>query len=171
VAEEAGVQRSIIRHYIGNRDDLVTAAVARIIADYRAELASAIESLPQAELIPALLDYLFIADSQSELGEYDTLINALWASHERDPQTRAALLSLHLEFERLIDDALTHAFPNAEPEARRGTAYAIMCLANDTWSMVSLGFPQTRFATARHSAEQLILALSMQPGAAQASTE
>lgn len=159
VAEEAGVQRSIIRHYIGNRDDLITAAVDRIIHAYKAELANAIENLPQAELVPELLNFLFCADESSEISDYDTLVNTLWTTHERNPHTRALLLNLYQEFETLIFDSLTHAFPQSSLEQRQTIAYAIMCLANDTWSMTALGFPQSRFDTARQISEQLIAPL------------
>ncbi|MBE2221859.1 MAG: TetR/AcrR family transcriptional regulator [Anaerolineae bacterium] len=160
VAEEAGVQRSIIRHYIGNRDDLNTAAIDRIIAAYKAELAAAIENLPQSELIPELLNYLFCLDEDSELSDYDTLVNALWATHERNPHTKSLLLNLYQAFESLIDDLLALTFP-ASPEAqRRSVAYAVMCLANDTWSMISLGFPPSRADLARQNAEQLIASLN-----------
>ncbi len=160
VAEEAGVQRSIIRHYIGNRDDLITAAVARIINDYKAELANAIDNLPQSELIPALLDVLFCPNGPNEISDYDTLINVLWSTHERNPHTRTLLLNLYQEFEKLIFDSLSHAYPESTLEQRQNTAYAIMCLANDTWSMTALGFPQSRFDTARTIAVQLIAPLN-----------
>ena len=159
VAEEAGVQRSIIRHYIGNRDDLITAAIDRIIHNYKAELADAIENLPQTELIPALLDFLFCADESSEITDYDTLVNTLWTTHERNPHTRALLFNLYQEFETLIFDSLTHAFPQSNLAQRQTIAYAIMCLANDTWSMTALGFPQSRFDAARKTAELLISSL------------
>lgn len=159
VAEEAGVQRSIIRHYIGNRDDLITAAIDRIIHNYKAELADAIENLPQTELIPELLNYLFCPDDSSELSDYDTLVNALWATHERDPHTKSLLLSLYQAFENLIQDILAYTHPASPTDQRLSVAYAIMCLANDTWSMVSLGFPASRMAIARQSAEQLIATL------------
>lgn len=159
VAEEAGVKRSIIRHYIGNKDDLITAAVNRIIHEYKAELANAIDSLPQEALIPALLDFLFCPNDNFEMADFDTLVNVLWTTHERNPHTRALLLNLYQEFETLILESLTHAYPQSNKEQRKNTAYAIMCLSNDTWSMTSLGFPQSRFDTARSISEKLIASL------------
>lgn len=61
----------------------------------------------------------------------------------------------------MIYDCLAHTYPNIEQ--RRRLAYAIMCLANDTWSMISLGFPMTRLETAHHIAKQLISALATEP--------
>lgn len=162
VAQEAGVQRSIIRHYIGNRDDLVTAAVEHIIGDYVSELVESFNNLPQADRVPALLDYLFSPETGSEIGDFDILINALWASHERDPHTRSLLLDLHLELESLIDGALRTVYPGAESQRRRDTAYSLLCLFDSTWSLASLGFPQSRFAAARRTAEQLINSLAVE---------
>ena len=37
IAEEAGMKRSILRHYIGNRDDILEALAARTISRYQSE--------------------------------------------------------------------------------------------------------------------------------------
>jgi len=44
VAEEAGVARRIIRHYVGNRDDLIQAAVERIINNFTHQVFEEIEA-------------------------------------------------------------------------------------------------------------------------------
>ena len=44
IAEEAGVKRSIIRHYIGNRNEVLKALVDRITCRYIQELVAATES-------------------------------------------------------------------------------------------------------------------------------
>ena len=156
VAQEAGVQRSIIRHYIGNRDDLVTAAVTHIADEYVAELAESFDNLPHDDRIPELLDFLFDPEVNSDLSDFDTLMNALWTSQERHSQTRELLLNLHLLLENLIFEALTQVYPDSDTVQRRETAYGVMCLCDSTWSMLSLGFPQSRATMARSTAEQLI---------------
>ncbi len=160
IATEAGVKRAIIRHYIGNRDDLIEAAVSRIIASYRQELADAITDLPQEELIPELLDYLFCYDEDEERSHYDILVTALWATHERDAKTRALLLNLYQEFELLIFEALTHVYPDTPTTKRQAAAFSIMCLANDSWSMVALGFDTNRIEYGRFAAETVIKTLN-----------
>ncbi len=159
IAEEAGVKRAIIRHYIGNRDDLIEAAVLRIITGYREELVAAIENLPQDELILELLDYLFCADQDEERTHYDILLTALWATQERDAQTHALLLNFYQAFEVLIFDALTHVYAHTKREDRLSVAFSIMCLANDVWSMIALGFDSNRIAYGRSAAEILIQTL------------
>ncbi|MEM7233345.1 MAG: helix-turn-helix domain-containing protein, partial [Planctomycetota bacterium] len=38
IAEEAEMKRSILRHYVGNRDDLIVAMAERLAARYRRQL-------------------------------------------------------------------------------------------------------------------------------------
>lgn len=161
IAEEAGVKRAIIRHYIGNRDDLIAAAVSRIIAGFQEELTFAIESLTPAELIPALLDHLFCYEDNEEISDYDTLVQALWATKDRDPQTHKQLLNLYHQFENIVLDALNYVFPDSPLEQRQQVAFGIMCLANDTWSMVDLGFDKNRYDYGRFAAETLITTLDI----------
>lgn len=160
IAQEAGVKRGTIRHYIGNRDDLIEAAVSRIISEYRQVLADAIENLPQDELIPELLEYLFCYAEEEERSHYDILVTSLWATHERDEQTQALLLNLYQEFELLIFEALTHVYPNAPEANRQAAAFSIMCLANDAWSMVAVGFDTNRLEYGRTAAATIIQALT-----------
>ena len=161
IAEEAGVKRAIIRHYIGNRDDLIEAAVSRIIEGFQAELTFAIESMTQEELIPALLDHLFCYEENEEISDYDTLTQALWATKDRDPHTHKQLLNLYHQFENLILDALQYVFPDTPIEQRQKVAFGIMCLANDTWSMVDLGFDKNRYDYGRFASETLIATLEI----------
>jgi hypothetical protein len=84
------------------------------------------------------------------------LVNALWAVHERDPKTHQLLLNLYREFEGLIFQALSHVYADSLESQRRGIAFSIMCLANNAWSMVTLGFEASRIENGRDSAQHLI---------------
>ena len=159
IAQQAGVQRSIIRHYIGNRDDLITAAVDHIISDYKEKLENAFENLSQTELISELLNYLFANDNDNIVSYHDNILHALWSTHERNPHTRELLHNLYSAFESLVFDLLTRVYPQSDEDQRHSTALTIMCLMDSTWSFISIGFPKTRLETARQVAEQLITEL------------
>jgi len=63
VAREAGVQRPLIRHYFGNRDELLAAAVARAVARHGREIEAALAERPargRRGRLAALLDHLFL---------------------------------------------------------------------------------------------------------------
>ena len=49
IADEAGMKRSIIRHYIGNRDELVDQLVERAVGNYRAQVMQTFAQVTEAE--------------------------------------------------------------------------------------------------------------------------
>ena len=59
VAHEAGVQRTIIRHYIGNRDALWAALVTRYLKKSRSDLREFVEALPDANRARTAIEWLF----------------------------------------------------------------------------------------------------------------
>ncbi|RED51312.1 TetR/AcrR family transcriptional regulator [Aestuariispira insulae] len=59
IAEEAGMKRSILRHYIGNRDEILEALARRVIERYRDETEELIRHLPRCGRGRALVDFLF----------------------------------------------------------------------------------------------------------------
>ena len=65
VAAEAGVQRAAIRHFVGNRDELIAASVDHLTQKYRASYAEELRSLdPTGDRLGAILDYLFLSKKQ-----------------------------------------------------------------------------------------------------------
>ncbi len=59
VAAEAGLQRSLLRHYVGNRDDLINAMLERFLARSEREVDNLFESLPATNRATALINRLF----------------------------------------------------------------------------------------------------------------
>ncbi|MFT7373219.1 MAG: AcrR family transcriptional regulator, partial [Oleiphilaceae bacterium] len=59
IAEEAGLARRMIRHYIGNRTDLIDAAVERIIEKFTLSVFNALDQFERTERFNGALDYLF----------------------------------------------------------------------------------------------------------------
>ena len=51
------MKRSILRHYIGNRDEMVDALAERVVAKYQADTQGWVESLAADTLINDLLDF------------------------------------------------------------------------------------------------------------------
>lgn len=59
IAKEAGLARALIRHNIGNREDLLTAAVARFTERTSAEWRATLAQLPVSRRHETLVDWLF----------------------------------------------------------------------------------------------------------------
>ena len=155
IAKEAGVKRSIIRHYIGNRDAVVKALVERLIETYRQEMAEAIASIPKDDFGPALLNHLFLSE-EHERSNSEILLDLLWAKQESDPHIKALLIDLYNALENLLTDGLVYAYPKAAPDTCRSVAYSLICLLHTHTSLIELGLGKARRAGVRQAAEQIV---------------
>jgi len=165
IAEQAGVRRSLIRHYFGNKDELAEALVAGIIERTIAEsqdLANATGEQPGAEALAGYLTGSRFADKRD-----DALVDALMAASHRDAGLRAQLRRKYRAFQRAIEQQLRSSFPAATTDHVRATAYSLMCLAVGSASMHDIELPDSARSYARQSAIQLIDSLRRAPSVGQ----
>lgn len=153
VAAEAGVARPAIRHYFGNRDALLAAALERAVSAYAADLARALGKLPREGCWEAFLDYLFVGRFVGNEGR-ERLLRALFAGLE-EAGVRPLLLGAYRRFEAVCFALLRVEAPRASPRAVRAAAYAIACLAEQNASFLTLGFPRSRARAARAAAARI----------------
>ena len=66
IANEAGVKRTLLRHYIGNRDELIEALGQRIEQDFLHRTRAIFDALPESRRVETLLDTLFDPANQSD---------------------------------------------------------------------------------------------------------
>jgi AcrR family transcriptional regulator len=159
VAEEAGMTRSIIRHYIGNREEVVNMLLARIADDYLTALQEAEREIPQEAMIAATLDYLFSGQPGFDL--YDKLIfDVMMTAKELYPQGKARLRKLFDDLIELFAADLKAAYPHAPKEECCNVAYSIIALSQSNDSFLWLGLNPAYNRAARTSAEALIQMLS-----------
>jgi AcrR family transcriptional regulator len=153
VAQAAGVQRSVIRHFVGNRAELVRQAIGRITEWYEAEVRAAVGAAPDVD---ALLDLLFGDTWTQGLGAYDRAFDALLLEASRDPGTASAV---RRAYGMLLDEvaaALRRRSPAADDALVDGTAYAVVCLAEHNATMIALGHPPVLSGAARRAAAALV---------------
>jgi AcrR family transcriptional regulator len=157
IAQQAGVRRSLIRHYFGNRDELTEALIAGIIERTVAEsrdLASTAGAGGGGGALAAYLTGSVFADKRD-----DALVDALMAVSHRDPGLRAQLRRKYRAFQKAIELQLRRSFPAAATEDIHATAYGLMCLAVGSASMHDIELPASKRRHARRSAMQLISSL------------
>ncbi|MBK6792809.1 MAG: TetR/AcrR family transcriptional regulator [Anaerolineales bacterium] len=160
VAQEAGKSRNIIRHYIGNRDDLIAAFVERILLRIKQVAADILENTPKQRLIPNVLNFLFEerkVDSPPDLGE--RMLGGMWRIREQSPLTQQALLNFYKEFEKILTEGLSHLYPNVPVKKCQEIAYSIICLAETNWVLGSVGVDISHTRMVRRSAEYLLQTL------------
>ncbi|MEL6407847.1 MAG: TetR family transcriptional regulator [Chloroflexota bacterium] len=161
VADEADVKRSIIRHYIGNRDDLVDALIERIVRTYQKqllELDASAEDMPAKYYLPQVLDYLFRVERTSR-PQNKIIIDVLMVAQDRYPKAKGLLRELFKSITDSIAKDLIDAYPNANEKQCQQVAYSIWCLSMSNGSMMWLGMDIAYNQSARASAEALLKTL------------
>ena len=160
VAQEAGKSRNIIRHYIGNREDLIAAFVERVLSRIKQISEEILVNTPKQKLIPNVLDFLFEerkADAPPDLGE--RMLGGMWHIREQSPKVQQALLNFYQEFEKILTDGLKQLYPEVPLKKCQEVAYSIICLAETNWVLGSVGVDVSHTRMARRSAEYLLSVL------------
>lgn len=157
VAGEAGVRRSIIRHYIGNRDDLVAAFLDRLgvrLQRQNDEMRAWFIANPGIGSLP---DYLFQAAPDDDL----PVLESVYSAARRNPAIAARLDTWLQGFVDALGDVLRASFPDADQDAVMTVAYGLAAIYNDHQSMLTLGAPPRHHAMALAAAKVLIASLTM----------
>ncbi|MEM7124687.1 MAG: TetR/AcrR family transcriptional regulator [Chloroflexota bacterium] len=159
VAEEAGVKRSIIRHYIGNREQVVTALIDRLMSDYEQGLTDLFTSRPQSERVSTLLDALFGEQDDDDERTSRILAEILAAGQERYPEPLARFVTIYEAMIQQIAQALGELYPNAAAEQCHEVAFAVFALSNATedlgWAGLDLSYTQMAHNAAKRLIDQL----------------
>ncbi|MCY4607728.1 MAG: TetR/AcrR family transcriptional regulator [bacterium] len=156
VAGEAGVRRSIIRHYIGNRDDLVAAFLDRLEARLQLqndEMRAWFIANPGVGSVP---DYLFPEAPDDEL----PVLESVYSAARRNPAIAARLESWLQGFVDALGDVLRASFPDADPDDVTTVAHGLAAIYNDHQSMLTLRGPPRYRAMALAAAHKLIASLT-----------
>ena len=154
VAEESGYSRGHVRHYLGNRDEMRSALIARTLRDYNAQTQGIVERLAEGHRAYAFVDLLFGPAFAPNAD--DPIIDALWGAASYDDLVKKQLRDNYLELEKEIFEALRGDFPGASVPMCRDAAYQLLALAYGHWSMSGLAFPANRQRGARRLATSVI---------------
>lgn len=163
VAEEAGMKRSILRHYIGNRDDLIIALATRVTDKYHEQLDAMIDSLPDEGRVDALLEFYF-PTKQRHTTESLLVVEALIAASENFPRIREMMFGY---VDRLVSSAaeqLRLEFPDTKPAECWNVAFGIVSACFNYESLLPLKLPPKYSRAAKDCSRRLIASLSSSEG-------
>ena len=158
IAEAAGVKRTILRHYLGNRDDMIDALIDFVVADFDAQSQALFDALPNADRVTALLDVLFGASGKTN-PDMVLVFEALVAASDRYSKARKALLAWTQRFIDAVEAELITAFPHAAKDKVAASAHGIVALYFNADSLHPLNPPKSWDRTARAAADLLVNAL------------
>jgi AcrR family transcriptional regulator len=158
IADEARIKRSMIRHYLGNRDELVDQVIARIAVGYPTLVAELLAAAV-AGGVAGVLDALFPTNPSAT--DWDNVIMAVVNTAQgRYPQAKQRLAAMMEQLVATVADTLAQLFPQAEAGRRSQIAYALLCLVQTHESLLWLGLDPHYSAAARASALLLLDSLA-----------
>jgi AcrR family transcriptional regulator len=157
IAEEAGMATSIIRHYLGDKNAVIKAAVERSLANMLAAFDEAMDAAPPEKKISVALDVAF--DAQLAVPEVNQLIDELVAHSYFDEFTRERLRDLYRELQEQIREALVTAYPEAKQAQVEVVVQALLALGHAGQTFAWIGFDRSNDRKLRTAAETLIATL------------
>ena len=138
LAEQAQMKRSILRHYIGNRDDIIIALSERYQRYYTDLWEQTLAWLPDKNRVPVLLEMLFEERNQAYINK-SIVGDAIYAQAKRLGKVREHQLASMQESIQILSDEFRLAYPDAEPEKYGLVARGILSNYLQSESLLPLG--------------------------------
>lgn len=138
LAERAKMKRSILRHYIGNRDDIICALSERWRAHYDKQWQETLAYLPASNRVGSLLNTLF-AERDAEYIKGTLIGEAVFAEAKRLPQVKADIQYSMDRFMEILSDELKAEFPSAQADRINEVAHGIHANYLMSESLLPLG--------------------------------
>ena len=154
IADEAGMARRMIRHYLGNREEVITAAVVRIVDRFSKTIFAQLDHGDPKKRAKTGLNYLFSKEF-NQLPD-SRLVAALLPVSLYDEQVRHAVKVIYDSYLFGILKEVEREYPNASKSRRDETAYSILCLAFGGGWMTNIGFKPSYLQKNKKIALQLI---------------
>ncbi|REL31674.1 TetR/AcrR family transcriptional regulator [Thalassotalea euphylliae] len=124
IAEKAQMKRTILRHYIGNRDQIIIALSERWAQKYQQEWQELMLWLPPSNRSEALLDALFTVHSK-EMVNNAVIGEAIFSEAKRLPEIKAHQVAIMAEFISHACTTFQQDYPNTAPDKIELVAHAL----------------------------------------------
>lgn len=159
-AEIAGLARPLIRHNVGNKEDLQEALVERFLARSRTAMEDLVSSLPDENRLETLLDVLF--DPRGANPQLVLVFNALSAAAPGDPKLASQLQHWLDDFVKRLEDVLARSFPRAPAELPETVAAGLSGIYFNVEALYPIGVTPRFVASSKSAAKLLLTALEAQ---------
>jgi AcrR family transcriptional regulator len=138
IAEQAGMARRMVRHYVGNRSDLINAGVVRIIEKFQQNVDTVTDHANEAERFDIAFNYIFSEEFNSLPAT--RLVAALLPVGLYDKDVQLAVKSIYDFFQASLEKELKQHRPLAKKQEIQQVAYTVMCLSFGGGWMRNIGF-------------------------------
>ena len=157
IADEAGIQRPMIRHYLGNRDQMIAKLLDHVESRFDDMTNQLFGALPASGRVKSLLSYLF--DPTYHAPENGAVFQALVAASDRYPQVRAPLLNFVRGFEERVAHEISKENPEADPQKIQLVSSAVTSIYFSAESVMPLDPGRAWLDRQKMAAQMLIDAL------------
>lgn len=157
IADEAGLARALIRHNVGNREDLLTALIKRFFDRSAAGMEQMVAALPSQNRSRTLVDWLF--DPAYSDPKQVLITEALIASAANDKALAKRLRNWTDDFVGSIENVLSAEFPKAPQEAISAVGAGITGVYFNIDSFALLGPMKRLRAASKAAALRLVASL------------
>ncbi len=154
ISEEAGVGRPLLRHYLGNRDEMVRKLLDHVLKVFADQVEALFDTLPCTDRVAAMLDALFGRGTYSS--ESAAVFAALVAASERHADLREPLLGFVYDFEARIAAEIMNELPAANVQGVRAVAAGMSAIYFNTDAVMPLR-PRAEWRDTQRVAAQMLL--------------
>ena len=158
VAEQAGVKRSILRHYLGNREEMIGALIDHVGKDWKTQTEELVNALPHSQRVSVLLEFLFdknyAADRNSIL-----ILHALIAAAEQYPDINSMLIDWTSQFVQMVENELRLEYPDVADDLIFSVAFGVVGIYFNIDSFALHDSPDKWWTASKNAAEWLVNSL------------
>ncbi|MGB0506885.1 MAG: TetR/AcrR family transcriptional regulator [Pikeienuella sp.] len=112
IAQEAGVQRPILRHYLGNKDEMVAALLEHVLDSYEQLLTEFDDRLPD-EISGSGLVWALLVQTDTAENDLALVLQTMIALAPTNPDLRTSLINRYDRFYGILAGRLQGAHPEA----------------------------------------------------------
>lgn len=161
IAEEAGMKRSILRHYVGNREELIHALAERVVAKYKSTIEAYLSDAKGQEPVDRLMGFLF-PNTPFETAESLLVVESLIAAGEVYPDIGNLMRGYIDGLVEKSANLLKEAFPASSKQNCWSVAYGVVSICFNQESLTPLSLPPKYTKAAKACAMRLIDSLKQE---------
>ncbi|MCV0424895.1 MAG: TetR/AcrR family transcriptional regulator [Roseibium sp.] len=161
VAETAGLARPLIRHNVGNREDLLDALIERFLFQSRSSMEGLLAMLPDENRVAVLIGILF--DPTYANPRLVQVFNALSAGAPDDHVLAQRLHEWLQDFVGRLEDEIGRGYPQAPVQRVQAVAAGITGIYFNVEALYPIGISDGFIAASKEAAMQLVSTLEQNP--------
>lgn len=162
IAAEAGVKRPLLRHYLGNREQMVAALCVHVVKTFNAMSDELTEALTSVTTPEEVVEFLFTSEEGND-PRLQLAWQALSAASAHHADMQADLLDSFEHFLDILCSALHRLAPTHEPQAIRAIAKGLAASFVTLDTLAPLSPPSEWPHEFKHAALLLVGTLRTQP--------